>query len=255
MARRTIFVGNWKAHFTIEEAEKYFEELPQFSGQWLHEVVLTPPFTLMQTAQKLLPSNVILGAQDVSHHGIGPYCGEIPCGLLKPFGVKYAIVGHVERRVMGEQNDRINAKVRNCLGHGITPILCVGDTLHEYQANQTEHVIKKQLKECLVGVTDYSKIIVAYQPIWSIGTGFYAAPELTGIICNLIRKTVQKIGGSPMCGNFPILYAGGITTHNSREYLEASDVDGLMVGPTSMKPQIFHEIIMTKFELKKSNID
>lgn len=251
--RRTLFVGNWKAHFTVEEAENYFKDLPQYSGQWTHEVVLTPNFTLMQTAKHMLPPNVTLGAQDVSHYGIGPYCGEIPCALLKQFNVKYAIVGHVERRIMGEQNDRINAKVKNCLANGITPIICVGDTLIEYQANQTKDVIEKQLKECLVGVTDHTKIVVAYQPIWSIGTGFYAAPELCGIICNLIRKTVQKIGGSPMSGNFPILYAGGITVNNAREYLEAMDVDGLMVGPTAMKAQVFHDIVMTRFEMKKSN--
>jgi len=253
--RRTLFVGNWKAHFTVEEAEQYFADLPQYSGQWVHEAVLTPNYTLMQTAQKHIPPNVALGAQDVSHYGIGPYCGEIPCALLAKFGVKYAIVGHVERRVMGEQNDRINLKVKNCLAHGITPILCVGDTLHEYQTNQTKAVIEKQLKECLVGVTDYTKIVIGYQPIWSIGTGFYAAPELCGIICNLIRKTVQKIGGSPMCGNFPVLYAGGITTHNAREYLESQDVDGLMVGPTAMKPEIYHQIVTTKFEMKKHNQD
>ena len=251
--RRTLFVGNWKAHFTVEEAESYFRDLPQHSAQWLHEVVLTPPYTLMDTAKRMLPPNITLGAQDVSHYGIGHYCGEIPCALLKPFGVRYAIVGHVERRVMGEQNDRINIKLKNCLAHDITPILCVGDTLHEYQANRTKEVIEKQLAECLAGVTDFTKIVIAYQPIWSIGTGFYAASELCGMIATTIRKAVQKIGRNPMAGNFPILYAGGITTMNSREYLETPDIDGLMVGPTSLNPATFSEIIMTRFELRKHN--
>ena len=219
--RRTLFVGNWKAHFTVEEAEKYFQELPQHSSNWTHEVVLTPAYTLMDTAKKMLPPNVILGAQDVSHYGIGHYCGEIPCGLLKPFGVKYAIVGHVERRVMGEQNDRINAKLKACLANDITPILCVGDTLVEYQNNRTKEVIEKQLQECLVGVNDYTKVVIAYQPIWSIGTGFYAASELCGMIATTIRKAVQKMGGNAMAGNFPILYAGGITTENAREYFKS----------------------------------
>jgi triosephosphate isomerase len=203
----------------------------------------------------MLPPNVTLGSQDVSHQGIGPYCGEIPCGLLKPFGVKYAIIGHVERRIMGEQNDRINTKIRNCLANGITPILCVGDTLHEYEANRTKEVIEKQLQECLVGVTDYTKIVIAYQPIWSIGTGFYAASELCGMIAGTIRRAVQKIGGNPMAGNFPILYAGGITAQNAQEYLQTPDIDGLMVGPTSMSPQMFSEIVTTKFELKRHNME
>jgi len=253
--RRTLFVGNWKAHFTVEEAENYFRDLPQYSAKWEHEAVLTPPYTLMQTAKAMLPPNVKLGAQDVSHHGIGPYCGEIPCGLLKPFGVKYAIIGHVERRVMGETNDRINMKLKNCLAHDITPILCVGDNLHEYQTDQTKAVIEKQLQECLVGVSDYGKVVIAYQPIWSIGTGFYASSELCGMIANTIRKQVQKLGGSPMAGNFTILYAGGITVDNAQEYLEAQDVDGLMVGPTAMKPDIFSKIVMTRFQLRHNNME
>jgi len=253
--RKTLFVGNWKAHFTVEEAENFFKELPQYSGKWVHETVLTPPFTLMHTAKTMLPPNVILGAQDVSHYGIGPYCGEIPCGLLKPFGVKYAIVGHVERRVMGEQNDRINTKLKNCLAHDITPILCVGDNLQEYQADRTKEVIEKQLQECLTGVGDLSKIVVAYQPIWSIGTGFYASSELCSMIANTIRKQVQKLGGTPMAGNFPILYAGGITTENAQEYLETTDIDGLMVGPTSMKPEMLNKIVMTRFQPKRHNME
>jgi len=253
--RRTLFVGNWKAHFTVEEAENYFKELPPYSSKWTHETVITPPFTLMQTAKAMIPPNVTLGAQDVSHYGIGPYCGEIPCALLKPFGVKYAIVGHVERRVMGEANDRINTKVKNCLAHGITPVLCVGDNMQEYQSDRTKEVIEKQLQECLVGVTDFSKIVVAYQPLWSIGTGYYASSDLCGMIANTIRKHVQKMGGSPLAGNFPILYAGGITTENAQEYLEAQDVDGLMVGPTSMRPDIFSKLVMTRFQLKRHNME
>jgi len=253
--RRTLFVGNWKAHFSVEEAEKYFIDLPQYSGKWVHEVVLTPPYTLMQTAKTMLPPNVKLGSQDVSHHGIGPYCGEIPCGLLKPFGVKYAIVGHVERRVMGEANERINTKLKNCLAHDITPILCVGDNLQEYEANMTKAVIEKQLQEGLVGVSDMTKIVVAYQPIWSIGTGFYASSELCGMIADIIRKQVQKLGGTPMAGNFPILYAGGITTENAQEYLEAYNIDGLMVGPTSMRPETFNKIVMTRFQIKRHNME
>jgi len=253
--RRTLFVGNWKAHFTVEEAENYFKELPQHSAKWVYETVLTPPYTLMQTAKAMLPPNVILGAQDVSHHGIGPYCGEIPCGLLKPFGVKYAIIGHVERRVMGETNERINTKIKNCLAHGITPILCVGDNLQEYQSDMTKKVIEKQLQECLAGVSDMTKIVVAYQPIWSIGTGFYASGELCRMIAGTIRQQVQRLGGSPMAANFPILYAGGITTENAQEYLETMDIDGLMVGPTSMKPEVFSRIVMTRFQLKKHNME
>lgn len=251
--RRILFVGNWEAHCTVEETENYFRGLVQYSSQWQHEVIIAPPFTCLDAARKLLPPNVTLGAQDASHLGIGHNSGEIPCALLKPLGVKYAIVGHVKRRAMGEPNERINQKMKNCLANGITPIVCVGETLNEYEQNRTKEVIEKQISECLVGAGDYTKVVVAYQPLWALGTGFYAAGDFCAIIADLIRKTVQKLGGNPMAANFPILYGGSVTADNAREYLEAGDVDGLLVGPASTKAETFHKIVQTKFSIKKFN--
>jgi triosephosphate isomerase len=249
--RRTVFVGNWKAHKTIPETEAYFKELIPLSATWKEEVIITPSFVNLDAARRCMPPNVKLGAQDASHVTSGAYCAEVTVAMLNAVGVKYAIVGHIERRAMGDDNLRINKKVMNCLNAGITPILCVGDTLIEYNNNQTREVIEKQIRECLEGVTDFSKIMVAYQPIWSIGTGFYAAGDLANIIADFIRKTVQKMTNNPMSANFPILYGGGITVNNAREYLEVPEIDGLMVGPTSLTPQSMHEIVTTKFKIKK----
>jgi triosephosphate isomerase len=249
--RRTVIVGNWKANKTIPETEEFLKELPVFSSKWVHEVVITPSFVNLETAARLMPPNVKVGAQDASKWESGEHCGEVTAAMLKAVGVSHCIVGHIERRAMGETNMDVNAKVKNCLAHDITPIFCVGETLDEYNNDMSRVVIEKQIKEGLDGIKDTTKIIIAYQPIWSIGTGHYAPGELANIICDFIRKTVQKMMGSPMAGNFPLLYAGGITASNAREYLECSEIDGLMVGPTSRTPSVLSEIVMTPFTVKK----
>ena len=249
--RRTLIVGNWKANKTIAETEAYLKELPQFSANWKHEVVITPSFVNLETASRHMPSNVKLGAQDLSQWPSGEHNGEVTATMLRAVGVQYCIVGHVERRQMGETNTAINAKVKNCLSSDITPIICVGETLEEYNSDMTRVVLEKQIRSCLDGVKDFGKIVVAYQPVWTIGTGYYAAGDLANIIADFIRKTVQKMTGNAMSSNFPILYGGGITASNAREYLETPEVDGLMVGPTSRTPQLLNEIVMTEFTIKK----
>ena len=161
--RRTLFVCNWKSNKTIAETEEFLSELPQFSSGWQHEVVLMPSYMGLSTASQKLTGDVKLGAQDVSHLGKGALCGDIPAELLKSVGVKYCIVGHVDRRMMGESNDRLNLKLKQCIAQEIVPVLCIGETLSEYESNRSREVIEKQLKECLVGVTDFTKIVIAYQ--------------------------------------------------------------------------------------------
>ncbi|KAI4454048.1 triosephosphate isomerase [Holotrichia oblita] len=226
------------------------------AASWQSEVVITPTFLSLETASRKITPNVKLGAQDVSHLGMGAYCGEIPASLLKALGVKYCIVGHVERRGLGETNDRINLKVKNCLAYGIIPILCIGETLSEYEGDKTRVVIEKQLKECLVGVSGVENIVIAYQPIWSIGTGNQVPTEYIGIIADFIRKTVKKITGNALSANFTLLYGGGpITAQTAKMFLETPDIDGLMVGGTSLKPSSLSEIVNTKFQIKKSYLE
>jgi triosephosphate isomerase len=244
-----MFVGNWKAYKTVSETESFFKELPNYSTAWNNEVIITPSYVNLDCAARGMPKNVTLGAQDVSQFGEGAHCGEVTAAMLKAVGVRYCIVGHVERRTMGEDNLTINKKLKNLMAAGIVPMLCVGDTQQEYEDNKTREVIEKQIMECLDGVHDFENIVVSYQPIWSIGTGFDASESLTGIIADFIRKTVRKMTGNPMSANFPILYGGGITAANARSYLEIPDIDGLMVGGTSLRPGTFSEIVNTKFNL------
>ena len=254
--RRTLFVGNWKSNKNIAETEAYLAELPQYSSGWQHEVVLMPSFVSLHTASQKLTGDVKLGAQDVSHLGVGACCGDIPASLLKSVGVKYCLVGHYDRRAMGETNDRINQKLKNLIASEITPILCIGESLNEYNSDKTREVVDKQLRECLVGVKEIDKIVIAYQPIWTVGTGHNASSEYIGIIADYIRKTVKNITGNAMSVNFTLLYGGGpITNMTAKMFLETPDIDGLMSTVGSLKPSTFSEIIKTEFKIRKSYLE
>lgn len=251
--RRTLFVGNWKANKTIPEVEEYFKELPKYVDKWQHEVVLMPSYVNLDCAARTKPEKVLLGAQDVSQWAGGEHCGEVSAAMLKAVGVKYCLAGHVERRAMGEDNLCINQKIKNLLAVGITPIVCFGETLPEYKNNFTREVVEKQIKECLDGILEVDKLVLAYQPAWTFGTGFFATAsgDYINMISDFMRKTVVKMRGNPMAANFTILYGGGISVANAKEYLEQPEIDGLMVGPTSQKPEVFNQIVTTPFTIKK----
>ena len=249
--RRTMFVGSWKANKSLAEAKEFFKEFTGHASRFMHETVLCPAYVHMETAMGAMPSTVKLGAQDCSQFGNGPHTGEISASMLSGFGVKYCIVGHVERRAAGETDEDINKKVKQCLAAGISPIICVGDTLAEYDNNMTRVVLEKQMRDCLVGVTAFDKLVFCYMPIWSIGTGFYASGEYANIIGDFIRKTLQKLTGNPMSANIPILFGGQITATNVREYLECPECDGVMFAVAALKPMDFASIANTKFAVKK----
>ena len=254
--RRTLFVGNWKSTKNVAETVEYLSEVAQHVNGWQHEVVLTPSYICLDVAsQKMLPS-IKLGAQDISHMGTGACNGDIPASSLKSLGVKYCIVGHVDRRSMGEDNARVNIKLKNCIDNSIIPILCIGESMQEYESNRTREVIEKQLQECLVGIRAVEEIVIAYQPIWSIGTGHQINTEYIGLIANHIRKTVVKMTGNAMSGNFTLLYGGGpITPQTCKSFLETPDIDGLMMTVGSYKPATFNEIITTEFKVRRSILE
>ncbi|MCL2586947.1 MAG: triose-phosphate isomerase [Firmicutes bacterium] len=245
--RRTLFVASWKANATLEQAKTFVNEFPAVAGTFMHEVILCPSFLHIDMVGKTLPGTVKLGAQDVSQHGMGPFTGETAAAQLAQFGVKYCIVGHVERRVDGETDEMINKKIKQLFAAGITPILIVGENLAEYDNNQTRVVIERQMKDALQGVKDIDKMIFSYQPAWSIGTGYYTSADYTNIIVDFMRKTLQKITGSPLAANVPILYGGGVTLSNAREYLECPEVDGIMFGINATVAKTLGDMVNTKF--------
>ena len=252
--RRTMFVADWKTYKTTSsEVTTFFQDFPIYSAQFRPEleVVLCPSFIHMDLVSNLKPSNIVLGAQDCSQYGVGPYSGHITAGQLANVGVKYCILGHVQRRLDGMKDTIINKKVHQCLANGITPIVCFGETLAEYDNDQTRIILERQMRDCLQGVKDMQKVILAYMPIWSIGTGFYTTGEYSNIIADFMRKEAVKLTGNPMSANCTILFGGSITQSNVKEYLETPEIDGIMFSIASLTPKFFAEIVGTEFSLKK----
>jgi len=252
--RRTMFIADWKTYKTnMAEVHEYFRELPVYSSTFRPEceVVLCPSFVHMEAVSTLLPSNIKLGAQDCSQYGVGPYSGHTTAGQLASIGVKYCILGHVQRRKDGMKDETINLKVKQCLASGISPIICFGETLVEYDNDQTRIIIERQMRDCLVGVKDLKDVILCYMPIWSIGTGYYTTGEYSNIIADFMRKTAVKLTGNPMSANCTILFGGQITQSNAREYLETPEVDGIMFTMCALQPKDFATVVNTKFDIKK----
>ena len=251
--RQTIFIGSWKTYKTdVKEVKEFFQVLPEFAGKFLpdRKVVLCPSHVHIETASELVPNYIQLGAQDCSAFGKGPYTGDTTAAQLKSMGVKYCICGHVERRAAGEKNEQINGKVKQCLANGITPIVCFGENLVEYDNDQTRIVIERQMRDSLVGIKDLQNVILAYMPQWTIGTGLYTSGEYSNIIADFIRRTAVKLTGNPMDANCTIVFAGQITSTNAAEYLECPEIDGIMFAIAALQPIDFAEMCSTKFKTK-----
>jgi triosephosphate isomerase len=252
--RKNMFVGSWKTYkTTVAEVRDFFKELPPYSARFRQEfeVVLCPSVVHMEAASTLMPPNIKLGAQDCSPYGGGAHTGETSAAQLAALGVKYCIAGHVERRKSGETDQQINGKVKQCLAAGISPIICFGETLIEYDNNQTRIVLERQMRDCLVGITNLENVVLCYMPIWSIGTGFYTTGEYSNIIADFMRKTAVKLTGNPMSANCTILFGGQISSSNAKEYLETPEVDGVMFATAALTPKDFAEIVNTEFSVKK----
>lgn len=249
--RKTLFVASWKTYKNnITEVKDFFEKLPHHSATFKSDVVLCPSFVHLQTASENLPANIILGAQDVSRFASGAHTGETTAQQLAAFGVKYCIVGHVERRTNGETDEIINKKIHRLLEHGITPVICFGETLVEYDNDQTRAVIEKQMRDCLQNVRDMEKVVLCYMPIWSIGTGYYTSGEYSNIIADFMRKTAVKLTGNPMSANVQVIFGGQITQSNTKEYLETPEIDGVMFAVAAQTPEGLASIVNVEYKVK-----
>jgi triosephosphate isomerase len=249
-----MFVGSWKTYKTnLNEVRAFFNELPQYAGNFKteYEFVVCPSFIHLETANSLVPPYMKLGAQDCSAYAKGPHTGDITAEQLKSVGVKYCVIGHVERRKAGETDGQINLKIKQCLEHGITPVVCFGETLEEYDNDKTRIVLERQMRDSLLGVRDVEKMVLCYMPIWSIGTGFYTPGEYSNIIADFMRKTAVKLTGNPMSANCTILFGGQITSSNVGEYLECPEIDGVIFAIAALQPRDFAEFASTQFTTKK----
>lgn len=248
--RRPLIAGNWKMYKTTGETEEYIRRLAALlMPQEEAEVAVCPPFTSLQAASQALAScgrEILLGAQDVYPEEEGAFTGEISPLMLKDLGVRLVIVGHSERRqILGETDDLVARKVRAVIEHGMTPILCVGETLEEREAGKAEEKVVGQVRADLEGLSPetVADMVIAYEPIWAIGTGKTATPEDAQEMNSLIRREIASLFGADASARIRILYGGSVKPDNIASLMEMEDIDGALVGGASLDPESFARIV------------
>lgn len=245
--RKPFFAANWKMNKLQGEAQDFVRDfLPVAGHQNDVDVVICPPFTALNAVQAAIPgSTVRLGAQNIFCEEKGAFTGEISPNMLVDAGCSYVIVGHSERRsILGESNDLINRKLKLALSHQIVPIFCVGETLQQRESDRARAVVREQLAEGLKEA-DFSScgMVVAYEPVWAIGTGVNASPEDAQEMCKFIREQLTLLYNATTAGDVPILYGGSVKPGNVKEIMLQPDVDGALVGGASLNADDFAEIV------------
>lgn len=247
--RRPFIIGNWKMNKTASEAAAFIRDLRErLPASPNADVVLAPPFTALESARSALgPSSWIsLGAQNVHWETHGAFTGEVSAPMLRDLGCRYVIVGHSERRTLfGERDEDIQKKVRAVLIHGLSPILCVGESLAEREAGRTESVVTTQLTGSLAGLDtpDLATVMIAYEPVWAIGTGQAATTEQAVAVHRSIRLFVETGWDSETASNIRILYGGSVTPQNIGAFLSSDAIDGALVGGACLNPESFATIV------------
>jgi triosephosphate isomerase len=246
--KQQLIAGNWKMNGSLSANEALLHGLLQgftqaVSGKHTQVAVCVPAAYLSQVQQLLKGSGIDLGSQDVSAHEQGAYTGEVSASMLKEFAVRYAIVGHSERRQYhGETDEQVALKAKSALSSGITPIVCVGETLAEREAGQTEHVVKRQLAAVIhTNGHCISEIVLAYEPVWAIGTGKTASPQEAQAVHAVLRAQLQA--ASEQAQRVKILYGGSMNAANASDLLAQADIDGGLIGGAALKPADFLTII------------
>lgn len=244
--RKPIIAGNWKMNKTPQEAVALINELkPLVADAKAEVVVCTPATDLAAAAEALKGSNIGLGAQNLDHHDSGAYTGEISADMLLALGVQYVIIGHSERReYYAETDETVNLKVKKALEKGLTPIVCVGEKLEERESGVTAEVVRKQTKLALLGVTqaDVQKVVIAYEPIWAIGTGKTATSDDANDTIKEIRAAVKEVFGA-VADEVRIQYGGSMNPKNASELMAMSDIDGGLIGGASLKAEDFSQVV------------
>jgi triosephosphate isomerase (TIM) len=245
--RKAIIAGNWKMHNTIDEALKMVEELKPLVKDASCEVVVCPTFICLDTVVKAVKgTNVKVGAQNVYFEEKGAFTGEVAPVMLEAMGVDYVIIGHSERRqYFNETDETVNKKLKACYAHNLVPILCVGESLEEREANITEEVIGRQVKLDLAGLSaaQVEALVIAYEPIWAIGTGRTATADQANETIAFIRGCVAKLYGQEVADKTRIQYGGSVKPSTIKEQMEKSDIDGALVGGASLVPADFAAIV------------
>jgi triosephosphate isomerase len=249
--RKPLIAGNWKMNLNHLEAIAVTQKLAYSLEDRDYdavEVVILPPFTDLRSVQTLVDGDrlrLIYGAQDISAAASGAYTGEISGSMLSKIGCTYVVIGHSERRANHNETDSVvNAKIKAALANEIKPILCVGEELAVREAGTHVEYVLEQLRNALKGFhkPDLKKIVIAYEPVWAIGTGKTATPEDAQEVCAAIRTELRKIGSDEIADNCRILYGGSVKSINTLEIMKEADVDGALVGGASLDPEEFARI-------------
>ena len=246
--RKTIIAGNWKMNKTASETKQFADELKTIlpRAKWCDVLVCVPSVNIPAALRAFKDMRVTVGAENVFYEKNGAYTGEVSADMLKDLGVKYVIIGHSERRqYFGETDITVNKKVHAALEAGLHPIVCVGESLEQRELGVTMDLISLQVKSALAGVSaeKVRKCVIAYEPVWAIGTGRTATPEQAGEVCTFIRATIRHMYGARIARSITIQYGGSMNPGNAAELLAQPDIDGGLIGGAALKPDQFVAII------------
>lgn len=246
--RKPIIAGNWKMYKTVAESVVFAKQLnDKLKGIEDREIVIAPTFIATASVIDALRfSNIQVATQDAHWENEGAYTGSISPASLKGLGVKYVILGHSEKRQFDNETDeRVNRKLKNVLKNGLKAIVCVGETLQERESGKTEKIIENQLKGCFegIGLGDLASIVIAYEPVWAIGTGKNATPEQANEVHAFIRGLIAKKYNSEAAGKIRIQYGGSVKPENIKQLMAQPDIDGALVGGASLKVDSFEALV------------
>ncbi len=246
--RKPIIAGNWKMNKTAAEAVALINELKPLVAKSKPEVVICVPYTDLWVAKEAIKgSKIKLGAENVAWADSGAFTGEISAAMLKEIGVEYVIIGHSERRqYFGETDATVNMRLQQALKNDLKPIVCVGETLEEREKNKTKKVLKKQILEGLKDVSDFTNIVIAYEPVWAIGTGKTATAEDANKTIGFIRSLVKKTWGAEVAKSLRIQYGGSMKPSNAKELMAMRHIDGGLIGGAALKAEDFAGIVNYK---------
>lgn len=245
--RKKIVAGNWKMNLSVSDATELASAVSRDLADFRDvEVILCPPFTALRSVGEVISGgNVKLGAQNLHWDKDGAFTGEISATMLRDLYCRYVILGHSERRTLfGETDEIVNRKAAMAIESGLEAIVCVGEQLQQREADETEAVVGAQVRGSLNGLeAKLDKVIIAYEPVWAIGTGLTATPEQAQEVHCFIRRTVEQMAGDDVAGGIRIQYGGSVKSANAREIMAQPDVDGALVGGAALEARSFSEIV------------
>ncbi len=244
--RKKIIIGNWKMNKDYKTAISFVEKLSKDENVNKLDMGIASPFIWLKDLQQIAKNKIIISAQNCYYEKDGAYTGEISVEMLKNINISYIIIGHSERReIFGETDELINQKNKKILESGLISVVCCGETLKQYEKNETKKIIEKQIEQAYKGIKKelVKKSIIAYEPIWAIGTGKTATPLIAQNICSFIREKIKKLYDKETSEQIRIQYGGSVNDQNSKEILSQNDIDGALVGGASLEIEKFTKLI------------